>query len=71
MSTKGILPDILNLRGPLIECPGSGGTTAVSTSPSTTGTHTYRHVHNTIIACMRNIIPMIGLRAFGVVFGLS
>jgi len=32
---KGILPDILNLRGPLLRSPGSGGTMAVSTSPST------------------------------------
>jgi len=35
------------------------------------GTCAYRCIHNTIIACVRNIIPMIGLRAFGVVFGLS
>jgi len=32
--------------------------------------HMYRHIHNTIITCMRIIIPMIGLRVFGVVFGL-
>ena len=32
---KGILPDILSPRGPLIECPGSGGKMALSTSPST------------------------------------
>ena len=36
-----------------------------------TGTRTYRRVHNTIITCMRNIIPTISLRAFGVAFGLS
>jgi len=36
-----------------------------------TGTHAYRHVHNTIIACMRIIIPTIILRVFGVAFGLS
>ena len=35
-----------------------------------TGTHMYRHVHNTIIVCMRIIIPMVSLRAFGVTFGL-
>jgi len=35
MSTKGILPDILDLRGPLLRSPGGGGTMAVSTSPST------------------------------------
>ena len=35
------------------------------------GTHAYRHVHNTIIACVRIIIPTVDLRAFGVVFGLS
>ena len=35
------------------------------------GTCVYRHVHNTIIVCMRNIIPMVSLRAFGVAFGLS
>jgi len=32
--------------------------------------HVYRHIHNTIFTCMRNIIPMISLRAFGVTFGL-
>jgi len=36
MLTKGILPDVLDLRGPLLRSPGSGGMTAVSTSPSTT-----------------------------------
>ena len=36
-----------------------------------TGMHTYRRIHNTIIACVRNIIPTVGLRAFGVAFGLS
>ena len=36
-----------------------------------TGTRAYRCVHNTIIACVRIIIPMVGLRAFGVTFGLS
>ena len=36
-----------------------------------TGMRAYRHVHNTIITCMRNIIPTIGLRVFGVTFGLS
>jgi len=35
------------------------------------GMRAYRHVHNTIITCVRNIIPTIGLRAFGVAFGLS
>ena len=37
MSIRGILPNVLNLRGPLLRSPGSGGTTAVSTSPSTVG----------------------------------
>jgi len=36
-----------------------------------TGMHVYRHVHNTIIACVRIIIPTVGLRVFGVAFGLS
>jgi len=36
-----------------------------------TGMCAYRCVHNTIITCMRIIIPMIGLRVFGVAFGLS
>ena len=36
-----------------------------------TGTRVYRCVHNTIITCVRNIIPMIDLRTFGVAFGLS
>ena len=36
-----------------------------------TGTHAYRHVHNFVITCVRNIIPMIVLRAFGVASGLS
>jgi len=35
------------------------------------GTHVYRHIHNTIIACVRIIIPTVDLRAFGVAFGLS
>jgi len=35
------------------------------------GTCVYRGIHNTIIACMRIIIPTVSLRAFGVVFGLS
>jgi len=35
------------------------------------GTHAYRHIHNTIITCMRIIIPTISLRVFGVAFGLS
>jgi len=35
------------------------------------GTHAYRRVHNTIIACMRIIIPTVVLRVFGVAFGLS
>ena len=35
-----------------------------------TGMRTYRCVHNTIITCVRIIIPMIGVRAFGVMFGL-
>ena len=35
-----------------------------------TGKCAYRHIHNTIITCMRNIILTIGLRAFGVMFGL-
>jgi len=35
------------------------------------GTHAYRCIHNTIIACVRNTIPTIGLRMFGVMFGLS
>jgi len=30
----------------------------------------YRHIHNTIFTCVRIIIPTIGLRAFGVAFGL-
>jgi len=34
------------------------------------GTHAYRCIHNTIITCVRIIIPMITLRAFGVMFGL-
>jgi len=34
---KGILPDILDLEGPLIGNPRSGGITPVSTSPSTAG----------------------------------
>jgi len=70
MLIRGILPNILSPRGPLIECPGSGGTTAVSTSPSITGMHMYRHVHNTIFTCMRIITPTITLRVFGVTFGL-
>jgi len=36
-----------------------------------TGTRAYRHIHNTIIACVRIIIPTVGLRVFGVTFGLS
>jgi len=68
---KGILPDILDLRGPLLRSSGSGGMMALSTSPSTMGTHVYRCIHNTIITCVRNIIPTIGLRVFGVAFGLS
>jgi len=36
-----------------------------------TGTRAYRHIHNTIIACVRIIIPTVDLRAFGVTFGLS
>ena len=35
------------------------------------GMHMYRCVHNTIIACVRNIIPTVGLRVFGVAFRLS
>jgi len=35
-----------------------------------TGMRAYRRIHNTIIARMR-IIPTVGLRAFGVAFGLS
>ena len=35
-----------------------------------TGTHAYRCVHNTIIVCVRIIIPTVSLRAFGVAFGL-
>ena len=35
-----------------------------------TGTRAYRHIHNTIIACVRNTIPTIDLRVFGVTFGL-
>jgi len=35
MLIRGILPNVLNLRGPLLRSPGSGGTTALSTSPST------------------------------------
>jgi len=35
------------------------------------GMRTYRHVHITIIACVRIIIPTVDLRAFGVAFGLS
>jgi len=35
------------------------------------GTHAYRRIHNTIIACVRIIIPTVSLRAFGVAFGLS
>ena len=31
----------------------------------------YKRIHNTIIACMRIIIPTVDLRAFGVAFGLS
>jgi len=31
----------------------------------------YRHIHNSIIACVRNTIPTVSLRAFGVAFGLS
>jgi len=31
----------------------------------------YRCIHNTVITCVRIIIPTIGLRVFGVVFGLS
>jgi len=34
------------------------------------GTHVYRCIHNTIFTCVRIIIPMISLRAFGVTFGL-
>jgi len=34
------------------------------------GMHVYRHIHNTIITCMRIIIPMITLKVFGVMFGL-
>jgi len=36
-----------------------------------TGTRAYRRIHNTIIACVRIIIPMVSLRVFGVAFGLS
>jgi len=35
------------------------------------GMHVYRWIHNSVITCVRNIIPMIVLKAFGVVFGLS
>jgi len=35
------------------------------------GTRVYRRIHNTIIACMRIIIPTVSLRVFGVAFGLS
>ena len=35
------------------------------------GTRAYRHVHNTIIVCVRIIIPTVDLRAFDVAFGLS
>jgi len=34
------------------------------------GMHAYRCIHNTIITCVRIIIPMISLKAFGVAFGL-
>jgi len=34
------------------------------------GMHAYRHIHNTMITCMRIIIPTVTLRAFGVAFGL-
>jgi len=34
------------------------------------GMHTYRRIHNTIFTCVRIIIPMIALRAFGITFGL-
>ena len=36
-----------------------------------TGKHVYKHVHNTKITCMRIIIPMVSLRAFGVAFWLQ
>jgi len=72
---KGILPDILSPRGPLLRSPGSGGMMALSTSPSTLvsshvfNNYNYRDAGKLITKCMNEFARSMYLELQMVVFG--